>query len=213
LEGLVLTHWDEDHAGAAPDLLRDLPAGFLAFPATDPPGPGLSGRVADLCRKRGVRLVPLSRGTHITLDGLDLDLLNPPNLSPLIDGNNRCLVVRTALGGIPLMFSGDLEAPGEEEMLRSGALRLAFALVVPHHGSATSSSPPWVEAISPRIALVSVGRGNRFGHPSPDVIGRYRTGGARVARTDLDGALLLQCGARPLLFRMRDGDWSATARP
>ena len=97
-------------------------------------------------------------------------------------------------------------------MLRSGAVRPAFVLVMPHHGSATSSSPPWVEAVSPRIALVSVGRGNRFGHPSPDVLGRYRSRGARVARTDLDGALLLHCGARSLLFRMRDGDWSTVAR-
>ena len=105
LEGLVLTHWDEDHAGSAPDLLRDLPTGFLAFPATDPPRPGLSGRIADLCRRRGVRFLPLSRGSRITLDDLDLEVLNPPDPSSLADENDRSLVFRTALGGYPLVFS------------------------------------------------------------------------------------------------------------
>ena len=212
LEGLVLTHWDEDHAGSAPDLLRDLPAGFLAFPATDRPGNGLSGRVADICRKKGIRLVPLSRGMRITLDGLDLEVLNPPDPSPLTDENDRSLVFRTGVGGIPVVFSGDLETPGEKEMLRSGAVRRGFALLVPHHGAATSSSAAWVEAVAPRIALLSLGRGNRFGHPSIQVLDRYGARGVRLARTDLDGALLLRFGPRPLLFRMRDGDWSAHIR-
>jgi competence protein ComEC len=64
-----------------------------------------------------------------------------------------------------------------------------------------------VSAVSPRIALFSVGRGNRFGHPAPAVVARYRECGSRVGRTDRDGALLLQ-GRRGLpLWRMREGDW------
>jgi competence protein ComEC len=212
LEGLVLTHWDEDHAGSAPDLLQDLPAGFLAFPATDRPGRGLPERVARICSKKGIRLAPLSRGMRIPLDGLDLEVLNPPDPSPLADENDRSLVFRTAVGAFPVVFPGDLEAPGEAEMLRAGAVRRGFALLVPHHGSATSSSPAWVDAVSPRIALLSLGRGNRFGHPSPQVLSRYGARGVRMARTDLDGALFLRFGPRPLLFRMRDGDWSAVAR-
>jgi competence protein ComEC len=212
LEGLVLTHWDEDHAGSAPDLLRDLPTGFLAFPATDGPRLGLSRRVADLCKEKGIRLVPLSRGTRITLGGLDLEVLNPPDPSPLGDENDRSLVFRAMLGEFPVVFSGDLGAPGEAEMLRAAAVRTGFALLVPHHGSATSSSAAWVEAISPRIALLSLGRGNRFGHPSLQILGRFEARGVRVARTDLDGALLLSFGPRPLLFKMRDGDWSAFER-
>lgn len=212
LEGIVLTHWDEDHAGSAPDLLMDMPVGFLAFPATDPPRQGLSARLAHLCRRKGVRLVPLTRGAGLALDHLDLEVLNPPTPSVMPDENDRSLVFRTALIGIPLLFSGDLEIPGEEEMLRSGAVRPAFALIVPHHGSASSSSTAWVEAVSPRLALLSVGRGNRFGHPSPQVLGRYRAIGARVARTDRDGALLLRFDRRPTLWRMADGDWAEMAR-
>ena len=212
LEGLVLTHWDLDHAGSAPDLLQDLPTGFLAFPATDRPGGGLSGRVARICNKRGIRLVPLSRGARITLDELELEVLNPPDPSPLTDENDRSLVFRAAPGGMPVVFSGDLETPGETEMLRSGAVRKGYALLVPHHGAATSSSAAWVEAVSPRIAMLSLGRGNRFGHPSLQVLNRYGARGVRVTRTDLDGALLLRFGPRPLLFRMRDGDWSAAVR-
>lgn len=212
LEGIVLTHWDEDHAGAAPDLLLDLPVGFLAFPATDPPRQGLSARLAELCRRKGIRPVPLSRGDELTLGALKLEVLHPPDPSFLPDENDRSLVVRTTLGGIPLAFSGDLETPGEEEMLRSRSVRPAFALVVPHHGSASSSSAAWVQAVAPRLALLSVGRNNRFGHPSPRVLDRYRALGARVARTDRAGALLLRLEGRPALWRMADGDWSEMAR-
>jgi competence protein ComEC len=149
---------------------------------------------------------------RIALDGLDLEVLNPPDPSPLADENDRSLVFRAALGGVPVVFSGDLEARGETEMLRSGAVRAGFALLVPHHGAATPSSAAWVEAVAPRIALLSLGRGNRFGHPSIQVLGRYEARGVRVARTDLDGALLLRFGRRPALFRMRDGDWGALVR-
>ena len=163
-------------------------------------------------RRKGGRLVPLARGAGLALDHLNLEALNPPTPSALPDENDRSLVFRTALIGIPLLFSGDLETPGEEEMLRSGAVRPAFALIVPHHGSASSSSAAWVEAVSPRLALISVGRNNKFGHPSPQVLGRYRAIGARVARTDRDGALLLRFDARPTLWRMADGDWVESAR-
>jgi len=212
LEGIILTHWDADHAGSAPDLLLDLPVGFLAFPATDPPRLGLSGRLAALCRKRGVRLLPLARGQSIALGSMKIEVLHPPNPCTLQDENDRCLVFRATLDGTRLVFSGDLEARGEEEMLHAGAVLPAFSLIVPHHGSATSSTPAWVEAVAPRLALISVGRNNKFGHPSPRVLDRYRAIGARVARTDRDGGLLLRLKGRPTLWRMGDGDWSELAR-
>ncbi len=93
-------------------------------------------------------------------------------------------------------------------MLSANLVGPAYAEIVPHHGSATSSSPAWVAAVNPRIAFVSAGPNNRFGHPSPEVVNRYRDAGARTFRTDRDGALFLDLGGgRPRTMRMRDGDW------
>jgi competence protein ComEC len=87
-----------------------------------------------------------------------------------------------------ILFPGDLEEGGEAAWLKSGLGR-ATILKVPHHGSRTSSSPEWVSRTVPRAAVVSVGERNRHRHPSPETLRRYRRGGARVLRTDREGAV------------------------
>jgi competence protein ComEC len=87
-----------------------------------------------------------------------------------------------------ILFPGDLEEGGEAAWLKSGLGR-ATILNVPHHGSRTSSSPEWVSRTVPRVAVVSVGERNRHRHPSPETLRRYRRGGARVLRTDREGAV------------------------
>src|SRR5207342_597581 len=87
----------------------------------------------------------------------------------------------------------DVEQKSEREMLASVAASLpAQILLVPHHGSRTSSSPEFVAQVNPDIALVAAGFRNRFGHPKDDVLDRYRALGSRIYRTDLDGALLVE---------------------
>ena len=212
LDGIVVTHWDEDHSGSAPDLLMDLPVGFLGYPATDPPEEGVSLRIAALCRRRGVRLLALQRGDSLGEDDASLRVLNPPLVAPEPDENDRSLVLRARVPGLEVLFTGDLERRGEDSLLAAGLLSPAQLLLVPHHGSGTSSTEGFVGAVSPKLALFSVGRGNRFGHPAPAVVGRYRELGSNVGRTDRDGALFLQ-GRRGLpLWRMRDGDWLGEAR-
>ena len=210
LDGLILTHWDEDHAGAAPDLLLDLPVGFLAYPATDPPNSGSPARAGKIASSRGVHLIPLKRGERMAWPGLTVDVIHPAAQTRLIGENDHSLVCLAEFGCTSAYFTGDVEGAGEGEMVNGGGLSPAYALMVPHHGSATSSSLPWVQAISPRLAIFSVGRENRFGHPAAEVVERYRHLGIRMARTDRDGALLLRLGSRrPVLWRMRDGNWQA----
>ena len=204
LAGIVLTHWDADHSGSAPDLIRDLPVGFLAYPAADPPRGPIGEDVARAARNRGVRLIPLSRGDEMALAGLPAVVLHPPAETFLRGENNRSLVMELRFPGAPVLFTGDLEREGEEDLLAARQGTPAYGVLVPHHGSATSSSPPWVESCAPRIALISVGRNNRFGHPSPLVVQRYARANARVFRTDRDGAVTLVWEeARPLVRTFR----------
>jgi len=206
--GVVLTHWDADHAGGVPDLLRDLPVGFIAYPAADPPGEGLPTRVVALCRKRGVALVPLGRGDRFASAGARWQILHPGRTTALPGENDRSLAAAVDVDGLRLLFTGDLEAAGERELLMGGEPLAAWAVMVPHHGSQTSSTPGLVAAVSPRLACVTVGAANRFGHPRAEVVARWSAAGARVVRTDRDGALLLVPGPqRPEVHLWRDGDW------
>jgi competence protein ComEC len=109
-----------------------------------------------------------------------------PHLRP----NDLSCVVRIASQHGSALLTGDLEARGELELVRrdSAALR-SDVLLVPHHGSRTSSTPAFIAAVAPRIAVYTPGYRNRFGHPRPDVVARYEAARIRGYRTDHDGAL------------------------
>ena len=95
----------------------------------------------------------------------------------------------TSAGGRSALLTGDIEAAQEESLLtRSGSALRSEVLVVPHHGSLTSSTPAFVEAIAPRVAVVQAGYRNRFGHPAPEVVARYRARGVALVRSDSCGA-------------------------
>ena len=97
--------------------------------------------------------------------------------------------------------TGDLEAKSEALLLRTNpsALR-ADVLVVPHHGSRTSSTPAFIAAVAPQVAVFACGYRNRFGHPRPDIVARYDAASVRTVRTDLEGAITLSFAPQtPLL--------------
>ena len=93
-----------------------------------------------------------------------------------------------------MLLTGDIERVAEESLVRTAGNLRADVLLVPHHGSRTSSSSAFVAAVAPRWAVVTAGYGNRFGHPSAEVLERYRAAGVRVLRTDLDGAASIHLG-------------------
>jgi len=129
-------------------------------------------------------------------DGVRFEVLQPtasdyaiPRLKP----NDLSCVVRVDSDHGSALLTGDLEARGELELVRRGAGSLeSDVLVVPHHGSRTSSTPAFIAAVAPRIAVFTPGYRNRFGHPRPDIVARYTSRGVRTYRTDYDGALTFE---------------------
>jgi competence protein ComEC len=103
-------------------------------------------------------------------------------------------------------LTGDIEGPSEADLLAQGAALAADVVVVPHHGSRTSSTVEFVAAVAPDVAIFAAGYRNRFGHPRAEVLARYRRAGAAQLRTDLSGAitLTLDPGAAPLAQGERD---------
>jgi len=123
------------------------------------------------------------------------EALGPPAGNEAWTENDASLVLRVSYGATAFLMTGDVEREGEAALLAGhrAALR-ADVVKMPHHGSATSSSPAFVAAAAPRFAIATAGRENRFGFPAPEVVARWRAAGATVLRTDEGPARFLSDG-------------------
>jgi competence protein ComEC len=191
LDAVVLTHPHPDHARGLLAVLSSLPVGRVILPRAAPRNLFLDELLA-VARKRRLVLERLGAGARFEAAGVVFDVLHPPDAPyPRAKENNGSLVLRTRAAGRTLLLAGDVEAMAERDLVASGADLSADVLKVPHHGSRTSTTPDFLARVAPRVALVGVGRRNRFGHPAPDVVARLAGAGVRVFRTDRDGDLAL----------------------
>jgi competence protein ComEC len=178
LDMLVLSHEDSDHLGGALSVLETFEVGSLA--SSLPAGHPLQALAAAAHRCR--------RGEAWQWEGVQFAFLHPAADKPGAKRNDGSCVLRISAGGRSILLTGDIERAAELE-LAAGAGASSDVIVVPHHGSRTSSSPELLAAVAPRWAIVPVGYRSRFGHPHPQVLERYRAAGAAIVRTDLDGAV------------------------
>jgi competence protein ComEC len=175
LDELVISHADLDHAGGVSSLVRDLPVASLRI------GEALDGpAVAQRC----------SAGTSWRADGIAFEFLYPDANSD-VSGNDASCVLQVSAGSHRLLLTGDIEGAAEAELLRSGKLQAVDVVIVPHHGSRTSSSPSFVRALDTDLAIISAGFGNRWGLPHVEVVERWRASGAEVLTTAASGAISL----------------------
>jgi competence protein ComEC len=181
LDVLVLSHHDIDHMGAAPSLLAVLPVSRI-----------LSGQVAKM-QGDGIAATPCVAGQSWTWDGVRFDMLAPRSKDVATDDNAASCVLRVATQQQALLVTGDLPQQQEKQLVeRYGTALRASVLVLGHHGSRTSSSPLFLDAVSPLWALSSNGYRNRYRHPHPEVLARVASHGARVWRTDQTGAVRIE---------------------
>ena len=187
-DGLIVSHQDLDHAGGARSLLQATPVGWFAssLPADH--------AVVQLAQRRA-DAVKCVAGQAWTWDGVRFTMLHPSGADyddAYGKTNDRSCVVRVDSAHGSALVAGDIEAKSEAALLRARRdLLRADVLVVPHHGSRTSSTFAFVRAVAPGLAVIGCGYRNRFGHPRPDIVARYTAVGARVVRTDLEGAIAL----------------------
>ena len=202
IDALVVSHADSDHSGGAQSLMRALPVGAIVSSLPDDHSIVVHAGAS-------VRRVRCAAGMQWTWDGVAFALLHPQARhydEPARKSNDLSCVLRIAAGNRRLLLTGDIEGPSEADLLTQGAALEADIVVVPHHGSRTSSTAEFVAAVAPSVAIVAAGYRNRFGHPRADVLARYRRAGATHVRTDLSGAitLTLDPAAAPLAQGERD---------
>lgn len=182
---LVISHLHEDHAGDAPAVVGAGLAAVLWNGRTDGI---LYARIADSAASAGVPLVAVGPGDVLRAGDAAVRFLAPDaGYRTSGDPNDTSLVARVDLPGFSALLTGDAGAAVERALPR-GAVDVDV-LKVSHHGSKGSSDEAFLAAVSPRIALVSSGAGNRYGHPFPEALARLARAGAQVRRSDREGTV------------------------
>ncbi len=182
LDGLVISHADNDHSGGALSVLDGVPVAWLLS----------SLPLEHHITQQGVPPIQCGVGQHWVWDGVTFEVLHPrfDSYAEKHKSNDRGCVLRVIAGQHSFLLAADIEAKSERELLGRDAQALrAEVLIVPHHGSRTSSTPDFVAAVQPALAIFTVGYRNRFHHPRPEVVERYRALNAQLLQSDSAGAI------------------------
>ncbi|MBI0327946.1 DNA internalization-related competence protein ComEC/Rec2 [Burkholderia plantarii] len=190
LDTLMISHPDADHAGGAVAVLEALRVRQLTG------GLPRDNGLWRLARERGVRdRLVCAAGQRWRWDGVTFAVLWPRGGPQAGPSNAQSCVLRVSAGGQAALLTGDIERGAEQALLAGVRASLAAdVLVVPHHGSRTSSSEPFVDAVAPRSAWFPLGYANPFGHPHPTVWARFVARGIALARSDRDGEVSTMLG-------------------
>ena len=197
LDLLVLTHADMDHVGGAPAILRGLPVKGIGDPGRAV-GKGVFLEVLHAAQEQEVPWWAFEAGDSLNVDGVALRIVSPePDGGDLEDrreddANAASIVLEVRFGGFSALLTGDAPASSEVRFLPRLLSEEVQVLKVGHHGSSTSTTREFLDRIEPEVALISVGRRNRYGHPHQVVLDRLHAGGTRVLRTDLQGTLVVE---------------------
>jgi competence protein ComEC len=210
LDLIVVSHGDLDHRGGVPSVLAAVPVGEVWIPLGAAADPAFE-RVWAAARSRGVAVRERGAGAPaVRLGDLRIAALWPPRENQGRSRNDRSLVVQIEVAGHTLLLPGDLEVGAELDLVNRGVDLRAEVLVLPHHGSRSSSSAVFLDAVGATVAIASAPCDGRFGMPHREVVDRARAAGLSVWWTGRDGAVLV--GLRDRLTVWGFGDRSGLER-
>lgn len=193
LDQVIMTHPHSDHLGGLLSVLKDITVDEVLDPGMEY-GSSLYKRFLLLIEGKGITWTEASDGLVLDWgDKVKAQILGPKKLftGTRSDANNNSLVIKMIFDQVSFLFTGDIEAEAELEVLDYGDNIRSNVLKVPHHGGEFSSTDSFVRTVRPEFAVIMCGLNNKFGHPNEDTVSRYRNVGARVLRTDLCGTITM----------------------
>ncbi|MEO8572715.1 MAG: ComEC/Rec2 family competence protein [Pyrinomonadaceae bacterium] len=192
IDYLIATHADADHMQGLGDVARNFDIGSIVIGTISDGDPEFS----ELMRIAGSRKIPVvavHRGDDLSIGGATIQILNPSeNFPEPKSANNSSVVMKISFGSRSFLMTGDIEKETEGVLLALSSLDLrADVIKVAHHGSRTSSTESFVKSVGAEMAVISVGRKSRFGHPHPEVVTRWHDSGAKVFKTGDNGTITI----------------------
>lgn len=193
IDYLVISHFDSDHSANAREVLENLKVKNIIISKQVKISNEFT-EIMEIVKKRKVNIIIVQAGDVINIDKYTyLKILWPDNnnIVDKNDLNNNSIVFKLCYKDFSIIFTGDIEKSAEEEItkiynkeeLHSTILKIA------HHGSATSTKEDFLKRVTPKIALIGVGKNNNFGHPSEETINLLKAYGINIYRTDIDGEI------------------------
>ncbi len=207
LDYVIATHADSDHIGGMQTVLENVEVKkyIMSFmPEGYTPTTKTYMNLLETIDDRDIPLGEAKVGERFTFGDAYVDILGPA--ADFHNNNDQSVVCKVTFGSRRFLFMGDAGEDAEEALLQSGADLQADVLKMGHHGSAGSSSKTFLNRVRPRIALVTCGEGNSYGHPHTEALQRIRALDAAVYRSDLNGNITLRCDGDKISVSVQKGE-------
>ena len=196
IDYIFISHFDQDHSLGCAKIIENLTVSNLVLTKQLEEN-DIYKHIVSIAKQKKINLIYVKAGDVITVNGVKIKILHPQEkLIAENSINNNSIVFKLEYKSFSILFTGDIENIAEEVILSKNINLKADILKVAHHGSKTSSSQRFIEAVSPKIALIGVGKNNMFGHPNREVIERLQSYGTKIYRTDECGEISIMVNNR-----------------
>lgn len=205
IDALIITNPDQDHIGGFDSVLKNYKVGQVFEPGTTSDSKTYENLKNEISNK-GIKRSYLKKGMVLDLGGgVYLDVIFPDRDVSEFSTNDGSLVARLVYGETSFLLTGDTTEKTEKLMLDGNQVEEldSDVLKVAHHGSKSSSSFRFVEAVSPEYAIVSSGKNNKYGHPHQEVLNRFEEFGIKLLRTDESGSIILESDGQKIDFSFK----------
>lgn len=206
LDVVVGTHAHEDHIGSMDYIINSFKVGKVYFPKQTSTTKTFEDFISAV-KNKGLQLTSPVVGSSFKIGDATATIL-APNGSGYEDSNDYSIVIKLTYGSTSFLLTGDAEKVSESQMLSNGLDLSATVLKVGHHGSRTSTGQTFLEKVSPKYAVISVGKDNSYGHPTQETLNRLKNKGVAVYRTDENGTVVATSDGKDVSFNTQPGSYN-----